>query len=276
MVTAAGRLRTGIAAAASAAALVVAEMPGNAETLSAMDAPAAIPQSAPLPALPPLQALDPQDALAPAARLKSSIDEAWADATRTWAGLMGQDVYDSDPPRINFVPEVKATHCYGLYISAGPVYCSGNNTIFVSIEEMQRLETKLPGFGDGGLALLVAHELGHHVQKITGRFRLLSGLMRSDPAAARDLLRRFELEADCLAGIWAAHSHSPLATGSEQATLAAAAESIGDDRVKLAGETPSDPAMFTHGTALQRRHWFETGLRAPDLDACNVLQAPAY
>jgi len=214
------------------------------------------------------------DAGSPAyARIRAALESTWTEATDIWASLVGRDLYDSDTPMIDFVPVVKAAHCYGLYIGAGPVYCSGNNTIFVSLAEMQRLETKIPGFSDDGLGLLVAHELGHHIQKITGRFRLLSILMRQSPGSERDLVRRFELEADCLAGMWAARSH--LEAGHREALLAAA-EVIGDDRVYVAGETASDPAMFTHGSAVQRRHWFEAGLNASAIEQCHVLDAEAY
>jgi uncharacterized protein len=210
-------------------------------------------------------------------RIRAMIGSAWEDATRTWADLLGRDFFDSESPRIAFVPKVKATHCYGLYVSAGPVYCSGNNTVFVSLDEMRRLQTALPGFGDGGLTLLVAHELGHHVQKITGRFRLLSAMMRTDPENARELIRRFELEADCLAGLWAGHSRFELSEPSGRPALIAAAEAIGDDRAVASGiAPPSDPASFTHGSASQRKRWFETGLTAGALDVCNVLSAPSY
>lgn len=122
------------------------------------------------------------------------IADAWADATETWSTLLGA-LYQMEIPQINFVTAVRPSHCYGLYISAGPVYCSGNTTVFVSVTSMQDLEKKIPGVGDAGLAFLVAHELGHHVQKITGRFRVFAMLSRANPRHSRELALRFELEA---------------------------------------------------------------------------------
>jgi len=258
-------------AAAYAAAVLLACLLAP---VSAMDVSHRQPDATPLEApLPPYQ---PPVDTPEAARLRAAITEAWDDATGIWAELLGADILEAYQPRITFVPKVKATHCYGLYVSAGPVYCSANNTVFVSLDEMLRLEKTLPGFGEGGLALLVAHELGHHVQKVAGRFQLLSSLMRSNQGHERDLMRRFELEADCLAGLWAGHSRSRLTAPETRAVLADAAAAIGDDRAASAGVAPGDPAAYTHGTAAQRRRWFETGLTAGSLDVCNVLTAASY
>ncbi len=225
---------------------------------------------------PSLHAAAPEpDAAAALAPLRSKIAAAWDDATRVWARVIGQDAIDAYTPQIAFVAKVQATHCYGLYISAGPVYCSANNTVFVSLDEMLRLENKLPGFGDEGLTLLVAHEFGHHVQKLSGRFRLLSAMMRDNPGSETELVRRFELEADCLAGFWAGHSRAAIAGPVERQALAKAAEAIGDDRT-AAGHGVSDASAFTHGTAEQRRRWFETGLAAQMLEGCDVLHAARY
>lgn len=209
-------------------------------------------------------------------QVAAAVKEIWVDAVDTWARLQGRNAYGGELPHLAVVSKVKGEHCYGLYVNGGPVYCSGNNTVFLSVDEMQRLDARLPDFGEAGLAFLISHELGHHIQKTTGRFRLLAMLMRANAAGERDLVRRFELEADCLSGIWAAHSQLPLASADRRRALAKVAEVVGDDRVKYAGEAPANPEMFTHGTADQRRHWFEVGLAAKDLDACNVLQSSAY
>ena len=129
------------------------------------------------------------------------------------------------------MPAVRASHCYGLYIGAGPVYCSGNTTVFVSVASMDDLAQKIPAVGDAGLAFLVAHELGHHIQKLTGRFRVLNALIRNNPSAQRKLALRFELEADCLAGVWASKSPKFAATEGARATMLTSLDAIGDDRV---------------------------------------------
>ncbi len=261
------------AAYAAAVLLAILLLP-----VSAMEISRRLPDGAPpgKPVEAPLPPYQPPVDTPETARLRTAITEAWDDATGIWAELLGPHILEAYQPRITFVPKVKATHCYGLYVSAGPVYCSANNTVFVSLDEMARLERTLPGFGEGGLALLVAHELGHHVQKVAGRFQLLSSLMRSQRGEERDLVRRFELEADCLAGLWAGHSRLKLTAPDTRGLLAEAAAAIGDDRAAAAGVAPGDPSDFTHGSAAQRRRWFETGLTAGSLDVCNVLTASSY
>lgn len=206
-------------------------------------------------------------------RTQAMIAEAWADATETWSALLGARVFQYDAPRINFVPAVRASHCYGLYIGAGPVYCSGNTTVFVSVATMEDLARKIPAVGDSGVAFLVAHELGHHIQKVTGRFRELNALIRNNPSGHRKLALRFELEADCLAGVWASKSPKFAATDGARAAMLTSLDAIGDDRIlSKSGQVP-DPETFTHGSSEQRVRWFKHGLERASVEACDVLGA---
>jgi uncharacterized protein len=208
-------------------------------------------------------------------RIQAMIAEAWTDATETWAKVLGERAYRADIPQINFVPAVRASHCYGLYIGAGPVYCSGNTTVFVSIAAMEDLARKIPAVGDAGLAFLVAHELGHHIQKVTGRFRTLNAMVRNNPNDFRKLTLRFELEADCLAGVWASNSPKFAASAATRAALLTALDAIGDDRIIGSNGAVADPNTFTHGTSAQRIKWFQHGLSANKAEACDVLGAEA-
>lgn len=209
-------------------------------------------------------------------RLRTLLSDAWADATDTWTSLLGPRLYQSDSPRITFVPAVRASHCYGLYISAGPVYCSGNTTVFVSVASMEDLARQVPAMGDAGLTFLVAHELGHHVQKLTGRFRVFSELVRSAPQRQREIALRFELEADCLAGVWASNSPKFAASGEARAMLSAALAEIGDDRILSARGAKPDPATYTHGTSEQRVRWFRIGLSGGRTEVCNAMQTADF
>lgn len=210
------------------------------------------------------------------ARIKAMLSDAWADATATWSNLLGERIFQSDVPQLNFVPAVRASHCYGLYISAGPVYCSGNTTVFVSVTNMEDLARRLPGVGDAGLAFLVAHELGHHVQKINGRFRTLAALVRATPYHQRELALRFELEADCLAGVWASKSPKFAASEGARAAMIASLDAIGDDRIQTATGGKVDPSAYTHGTSAQRVRWFKEGLDRGNAEACDVLSANMF
>jgi uncharacterized protein len=210
------------------------------------------------------------------AKIQATISDAWDDATATWQGLLGERAYRSVAPTINFVSAVRASHCYGLYIGAGPVYCSGNTTVFVSVASMQDLDKRVPGVGDAGLAFLVAHELGHHVQNISGRFRVLNQLVRNEPARQREYALRFELEADCLAGVWASKSPKFAATEGARSEIVSSLDAIGDDKILAAAGREVDPSRFTHGSSEQRVRWFRTGLDGGSVEACNVLQSETF
>lgn len=217
------------------------------------------------------------DTLAREMHMRTLIANAWHDATKTWNEILGTRLYESDLPQINFVAAVRPSHCYGLYVGTGPVYCSGNNTVFVSLAEMDRLSTRLGSAADEGYAFLVAHELGHHVQKIIGRFRVLSALMRESPHLQRELVIRFELEADCLAGVWAGNSPGYAKDEGVRAGILGALDAIGDDKARVSGSGQLiDPAQFTHGTSEQRTRWYLTGYQNREIDACNVLEAAEY
>jgi uncharacterized protein len=206
-------------------------------------------------------------------RIRKMIATAWDDASVTWDSILGSRLYEREPPQINFVTAVRASHCYGLYISAGPVYCFGNNTVFVSLDEMQRLDARITALGEPGLVFLVAHELGHHVQKITGRFRALQALVRSSPWLQRELSLRFELEADCLAGVWAGKSKAFEGSSAVRTGILASLDAIGDDKVQQSAASVPDPSTFTHGTSAQRTHWFKVGIEGGTPEACSVLEA---
>jgi uncharacterized protein len=210
------------------------------------------------------------------AKLRAAITDAWQDATTTWTTLLGPRAYKLEEPQINFVPSIRPSHCYGLYVGKGPVYCSGNNTVFVSIDEMDKLADQLGETAAAGLAFLVAHELGHHVQKISGRFRILSAMMRANPSLQRELTVRFELEADCLAGVWSGNSPRFATPETVRADMLKTIDAIGDDKLKTASGASIDPSAFTHGTSEQRLRWYQTGLKSKTVRACEVLEVADY
>ncbi len=210
------------------------------------------------------------------AQMRTAIADAWHDATTTWNDLLGARAYDSDIPQINFVKVVRPSHCYGLYVGSGPVYCSGNNTVFVSLEEMQRLSLRLGPTAGAGLAFLVAHELGHHVQKILGRFRVLQALVRENPRLQRELSVRFELEADCLAGVWAGNSPVFARSETERSNIISTLGAIGDDQMRASEGPMLDPTTFTHGTSEQRLKWYRAGFESRSMSTCSVLEAATY
>lgn len=209
-------------------------------------------------------------------RLRSMLDEAWQDATATWHRVLGRRRFETDPPNIHFVPNIRPSHCYGLYVGTGPVYCSGNNTVFVSLAAMHKLALRIGRDDHKGLAILVAHELGHHVQKVTGRFRVLSAMVQAEPRMVRDLSVKFELEADCLAGVWAKQSGGFGARVDVLSEMRQSLAAIGDDRIQLAERGSVNPGDFTHGTSEQRTRWFNAGYRTGQLATCALLESDDF
>ena len=103
---------------------------------------------------------------------------------------------------VRFVSRLAPINCYGLYTGDGPAYCSGNRTVFVGTAAANRLMAKFGPQAEAGITFLIGHEIGHHIQNLNGRFHALSQAIYSSPDDGPDYVRRFELQADCLAGVW--------------------------------------------------------------------------
>ena len=211
-----------------------------------------------------------------ASQMRALINNIWRDVVHSWRMRAVPGVPQGPAPQLNIVNKVAPGHCYGLYISAGPVYCTGNGTIFVSIEEMTRLAERFGERSDAALSFLIAHEFGHHLQLINHRFGELARLVNEAPERRREYSQRFELEADCLAGVWASHSASFAADENTRREIIASLDLIGDDAVQLAAFGTADPSTFWHGTSAQRARWFMIGQQNKTLEACNVLNANEY
>ena len=210
------------------------------------------------------------------AQMRALINNIWRDVVHSWRLHATPGVREGASPQLNIVSKVAATHCYGIYISAGPVYCTGNGTIFVSIDEMTRLAGRFGERADAALSFLIAHEFGHHVQLINHRFGELARLINEAPDRRREYSLRFELEADCLAGVWASHSTSFASDENTRREITAALELVGDDTVQLAAFGTADPSTYWHGTSAQRARWFMIGQQYKSLEACDVLNANDY
>ena len=170
----------------------------------------------------------------------------------------------------------------GLGESAtGPFYCPQDQRVYLDLGFFEELSQQFGAPGDFARAYVIAHEVGHHVQKLSGIEGKVRAAQRDDPRAANPLSVRMELQADCLAGVWghtasqkgrAASGQVELEPGDVEEGLQAAA-SIGDDRLqKMAGGRVM-PDRFTHGTSAQRVEWFRRGLTSGSPDACNTFAA---
>jgi uncharacterized protein len=163
--------------------------------------------------------------------------------------------------------------CGGAESSSGPFYCPEDEKVYIDLGFFDELQQRFGAPGEFAQAYVLAHEIGHHVQKILGIDRQVRQLQRARPEQANALSVRLELQADCLAGVWG-HSTAQrniLEQGDVAAGLGAAA-AVGDDRLQRAASGRVSPESFTHGTSAQRVEWFKRGLSEGSVAACNTFK----
>jgi uncharacterized protein len=216
---------------------------------------------------------------------KSPADD---EAAAFVASILGEteDVWDEifaaqgstyPPPRLVLFSGRVASACGGASAAAGPFYCSGDRSVYIDLEFFGQMERKLGGGGDFAEAYVIAHEVGHHVQSVTGVLGEVSaaGARGADVEGAGGLMVRLELQADCYAGVWghrAQKRHDWLEYGDVEEALATAS-AIGDDTLQRKSQGTVVPDAFTHGSSEQRVRWFRRGFESGDPAACDTFGA---
>jgi predicted metalloprotease len=149
--------------------------------------------------------------------------------------------------------------------AVGPFYCPGDEQLYLDLAFFEELERRLGAPGDFAQAYVIAHEVGHHVQRILGtEAEVRAAQRRLDEAGANELSVRMELQADFYAGVWAHYAREALEPGDVEEALNAASQ-IGDDNLQRRSGGRIVPESFTHGTSQQRVRWFRKGLDKGDL-----------
>ena len=170
------------------------------------------------------------------------------------------------------------TACGMGQAAAGPFYCPGDQKIYLDLSFFKELEQQMGAKGDFAQAYVIAHEVGHHVQYLTGIEGKVSSMRsRVSETQANALSVRMELQADCYAGVWAARAnqkHQILEDGDIQEGLNAA-HKIGDDYLQKSSQGYAVPDSFTHGSSEQRMRWFKQGLQSADPNSCNTFSNQA-
>jgi uncharacterized protein len=165
------------------------------------------------------------------------------------------------------------TSCGRAAAETGPFYCPADQLVYFDLDFLQQLQRQFGATGDLAAQYIVAHEYGHHVQNVTGINGRVRQLQQQFPESANDFSVALELQADCFAGAWAASvAERGLFDGPAEIEEAlGAAEAVGDDRIMEAAGQEVDPESFTHGSAEQRRTWFETGFTTGDPEQCRTF-----
>ncbi len=198
-----------------------------------------------------------------------------ADTEDTWKAVFAAGGGRYSDPTLVLFRNATDTGCGTGQAAMGPFYCSADEKVYIDLGFYDELQERFHAPGDFAQAYVIAHEVGHHVQNLLG----ISGKVQKarqglGEAQGNALSVKLELQADCLAGVWAHHaqrSRQLLEEGDIEEALRAAT-AIGDDTLQKQARGYAVPDSFTHGTSAQRVQWFKTGMNSGDLNDCDTFR----
>ena len=190
------------------------------------------------------------------------LREVFTDIQAMWSKDFASAGDQYVPAKLKLFTKKVSTACGVEGTETGPFYCPGDRTVYLDISFFRAVEAEFGLSGDFAEAYVVAHEMGHHVQNLSGITGRVASLESSSPSSSNALSVDVELQADCLAGVWAhsAYQRDLLEPGDIEEALHAA-QVVGDDYLAQAAGAPVDPDSWTHGSSAQRQRWFTTGYR---------------
>jgi len=207
------------------------------------------------------------------AKLVQFVSFVLDDAQQTWERVL---------PQQNRVPyrhaklvlfrDATDSSCGLAQAATGPFYCPADEKVYVDLGFFDALKNRFGAPGEFAQAYVLAHEIGHHVQKLLGISGKVHALQQGNPSEANPLSVRLELQADCFAGIWAnSTAQRNLIEQKDVEAGIRAAGAVGDDRMQRMARGRVSPESFTHGSSAQRAVWFERGFAGGDLAQCNTF-----
>jgi predicted metalloprotease len=202
-------------------------------------------------------------------RLVRFVKTVLADTEDVWRDQLPRQTGVSYryPTLVLFRKQVQSA-CGGASAASGPFYCPGDEKVYIDLSFYDELQQRFKAPGDFAQAYVIAHEVGHHVQKLLGTSDRVQALRAgADKVKSNQLSVRLELQADFYAGVWAHHAQKMkniLQPGDVDEALRAAS-AIGDDRIQMQSRGYVVPDAFTHGTAKQRTAWFKKGFQTGDV-----------
>ena len=194
-----------------------------------------------------------------------------------WGAILAKSKYPYQQPKLVLFKGRVNSACGMATSASGPFYCPADQQIYLDMDFFRELEQRFSAAGDFAQAYVIAHEVGHHVQTLTGLTRQVNQARQhgQNVEGAEGLLVRQELQADCLAGAWAHYAQKQLQwlePGDLEEALNAA-NAIGDDRLQKQARGTVMPDAFTHGTSAQRERWFRLGFDSGDPGRCDTFKA---
>ena len=199
-----------------------------------------------------------------------------ADTEDVWTKLFAERGGKYVAPKLRIFSGSTPTACGAGQTASGPFYCPGDQKVYIDLAFYKLMQQRFNVSSEFAQAYVIAHEIGHHVQNLTGTMEKVDAArQRASPAQSNALSVRVELQADCYAGVWAFHaneSRSILEAGDIEGALAAAT-AIGDDALQQQAKGYVVPDSFTHGTSEQRVRWFKRGIQTGKMTDCNTFEA---
>ena len=185
-----------------------------------------------------------------------------------WGEIFQQSNNQYRPPTLVLYEGQVSSACGRGQSASGPFYCNGDEKLYIDLAFFRDLQTRFGAPGDFAQAYVIAHEVGHHIQKLTGTLQKLDG--------SNGTSVRMELQADCYAGVWGHHAGTMNQLGSgDIAEALSAATAIGDDRLQQQSQGRIVPESFTHGSSEQRVRWFKRGMESGRPQDCDTFSTSA-
>ena len=207
-------------------------------------------------------------------RLEAFLKAVVGDIQTFWAGGFERSGRPYAPAAVVVFKGATMSGCGPASSATGPFYCPLDHTVYLDPGFFRALAVEFHAPGDFAQAYVLAHELGHHVQTLTGITRQVDEAAAAEPTLRNALSVALELQADCLAGVWAHSTYDRgLLERGDLAEALRAAAAVGDDRIQRRTIGRVVPEAFTHGTATQRRTWLRRGFDAGDPQACDTFSA---
>jgi predicted metalloprotease len=187
---------------------------------------------------------------------------------QTWQPVFEQANVPFHQPELVFYSGRTGSGCGGASAAMGPFYCPQDEGIYIDTSFYDELQQRFGARGDFARYYVIAHEYGHHIQKLTGVADQIRSAQSQNPQAANRLQVAMELQADCYAGVWAGKNRNLVEPGDMEEGLTAAS-AIGDDTLQRESGQSVDQESFTHGSSAQRMQALRTGMESADDNACN-------